>query len=317
MQHSTVIQATQAADRLYAQLARLYFWRDPSCRWDSVDVADDADEARGVAVALSPAIVERALAGNGEVALQLAGGAGEDGVRVLAVEFNCAERSRDWPHVAAFLQALHDDLELPAPALAVRAHAGYAVWISLAQPCALADAVAFLNALRDRYLAELPPRSVTLRPGSGADGAATSWLPLLPARHAASGHWSAFIDPGLGALFADEPWLEMAPNMGQQADILATLKSVDAAALEHAVDALAASPGSAAEQQDDRPLAATAQAETPPAGARRQSSTLALGGGYSDPADFLLALMNDPSASARQRIAAAKALLPYYRSRKA
>ena len=313
MQHDTRTPVIQAMDRLYAELARLFFRREQACRWTS---AEAADEARDAVAALSPAIAEQAFAGNGEVALQLAGSGAEAGVRVLAVEFDCAERSRDWPHVAAFLQALHDDLELPAPALAVRAHAGYAVWISLAQPWALADAVAFLNALRDRYLTQLPRHVLTLRPGDAAPGTDASWLPLLPARHAASGHWSAFIDPGLGALFADEPWLEMAPNRGQQADILATLKSVDAAALARAVDALAASSRGAAERQDDPTPAATAVAQKPPAGARRQSPMLALGGGFADPADFLLALMNDPSASARQRIAAAKALLPYYRCRR-
>ena len=310
MQHSTVIPATQAADRLYAQLVRLFFWREQACRWTSVEAAV---EARDVVVELSPTIVERALAGDGEVALQLAQAGGEGGVRVLAVDFM---RSRDWPHVAAFLQALQDDLELPAPALAVRAHAGYAVWMSLAQPLALADAAAFLEAVRDRYLAELPPAAVTLRPGGAADGG-QAWLPLLPARHAVSGHWSAFIDPGLGALFADEPWLEMAPNMGQQADILAPLGSVDAAALARAVEILAASAVRCAEGERKAATLANTPADASPVGARRKTATLALGGGFADPADFLLALMNDPSASARQRIAAAKALLPFYRNRKA
>ena len=298
-------------DRLYAQLARLFFCREQQlCRWNS---AEAAGEACDVVAALNPAIVEQALAGGGEVAWQLAQDGGQSGVRVLAVDFM---RSRDWPHVAALLQALHDDLELPAPALAVRAHAGYAVWISLAQPLALAEAVAFLSALRERYLAELPPAAVILRPGSGADGG-QAWLPLLPERHAASGHWSAFIDPGLGALFADEPWLEMAPNMGQQAEILAPLKSVDAGALARAVETLAALTVRCAEGESKAATLANMQANASPSGACCQSSTLALGGGFADPADFLLALMNDPSASARQRIAAAKTLLPYYRSRKA
>ena len=297
-------------DRLYAQLARLFFWRGQSCRWTSVEAAA---EARDVVAELSPAIVERALAGDGEVAMQLAQEGGEGGVRVLAVDFM---RSRDWPHVAAFLQALQDDLELPVPALAVRAHAGYTLWMSLAQPLALADAVAFLEALRERYLADLPPQAVTLRPGSGADGA-QAWLPLLPVRHAVSGHWSAFIDPGLGALFADEPWLEMAPTMGQQADILASLGSVDAAALARAVEDLAASAVRCAEGEGKAATLANTQADASKVGARRKTATLALGGGFADPADFLLAVMNDSSATARQRIAAAKALLPYYRCRKA
>ena len=47
-------------------------------------------------------------------------------------------------------------------------------------------------------------------------------------------------------------------------------------------------------------------------GAPRRRSALNVGSGYRDPQSFLLAVMNDESASARQRIAAAKALLPYF-----
>ena len=299
-------------NRLHTQLARLYAPGDAWCRlWPA---GADGDTAWGDAVGFSAAIVDRLLAGGDEAALHVVGAGG--GVRVLVIEFNCATRSRDWPHVAALYQALQDELELPAPALAVRAHAGYALWISLAQPWPQSDAVAFLDALRARYLAELPPAAVTLRPGEATDADA-ALLPLLPARHAASGHWSAFIDPGLGALFADEPWLEMAPNPGQQADILAPLKSVDAAALAHAHEALAAPSADRADDGDTALAAALPPVgDAPSAGVRRQSQRLALGGGYTDPADFLMALMNDPSASARQRIAAAKALLPYHHRRK-
>ncbi len=298
-------------NRLHAQLARLYAPGDAWCRLRPAGA--DGDTAWGDAVGFSAAIVDRLLAGGDEAALHVVGAGG--GVRVLVIEFNCATRSRDWPHVAALYQALQDELELPAPALAVRAHAGYALWISLAQPLPQSDAVAFLDALRARYLAELPPAAVTLRPGEATDAGA-ALLPLLPARHAASGHWSAFIDPGLGALFADEPWLEMAPNPGQQADILALLKSVDAAALARAREVLAAQETGGGDSGTTPEAMPAAVDDIASAGVRRQAPRLALGGGYTDPADFLMALMNDPSASARQRIAAAKALLPYHHRRK-
>ena len=300
-------------NRLYAQLARLYALSDALCRRRSAGA--DGDAPWGEAVGFSAAIVERLMAGGDEVALQLAG-TGE-AVRVLALEFN---RSRDWPHVAALSQAVQDELGLPAPAIAVRAHAGYALWISLAQPLPRSDAVVFLGALRARYLAELPAAALTLRPGDAADAGA-ALLPLLPVRHAASGHWSAFIDPGLGALFTDEPWLEMPPNPGQQADILALLRSADAAALAHARQVLAAQGSESADGDGEGgPIPGamlTTVADVPTAGGRGQAPRLALGGGYTDPADFLMALMNDPTASARQRIAAAKALLPYHHRRKA
>ena len=296
--------------RLHAQLARLYALPDARCRLRPS--AADGDAAWGEAVGFSAAIVERLMAGSDAAALQQVGAGGE--VRVVVLEFT---RSRDWPHVAALYQAVQDELGLPAPALAVRAHAGYALWFSLAKPLPRSGAVAFLDALRARYLADLPAAALTLRPDAAVDADA-ALLPLLPAPHAASGHWSAFIDPGLGALFADEPWLEMAPNPGQQADILAPLKSVDAAALANAREVLVASRADGTDDADATPAAILpAVTDAASAGGRRQAPRLALGGGYTDPADFLMALMNDPSASARQRIAAAKALLPYHHRRKA
>jgi len=41
-------------------------------------------------------------------------------------------------------------------------------------------------------------------------------------------------------------------------------------------------------------------------------SKLGEGNTYTDPRDFLLALMNDSSVGVKQRIKAAKALLPYF-----
>ena len=234
-------------------------------------------------------------------------------VRTVVVDF---ERSCDWPHVEALYRALQADLDLPAPAVAVRANVGYTLWLSLAEPVALADAQAFLAALRGRYLADLPVDALTLHPCG--DAAQNLTVPLLPACAVASGTWSAFIDPTLGALFVDEPWLAMAPNSDKQADILAALKSVDVADFARARQRLRET------QAVQRPLAETDAAAAGaglPAKSQRgkrrgERAKLALGGGYADPASFLLALMNDPSASARQRIAAAKALLPYYASRK-
>jgi len=45
--------------------------------------------------------------------------------------------------------------------------------------------------------------------------------------------------------------------------------------------------------------------------ARRDQSTLEVGNNFTDPKAFLLAVMNDASASSRDRIEAARALLPY------
>lgn len=217
---------------------------------------------------------------------------GADGrVRTLVVGI---ERGSDWTTVAALYEGLQADLELPAPAVSVSPTAGFQVWLSLAEPVAAEDAAAFLEALRRRYLAELPAARLHLQPLAGE---AASRVARVPALDEASGKWSAFIDPSMGSMFVDGPGLEIAPNPERQADMLAAVKSIAAKDFQRAFTALAA----AAEAMDD-------EAPATAGGAR---STLALGGNFTDPKAFLLAVMNDPAASAKARIRAAKALLPY------
>jgi hypothetical protein len=127
-----------------------------------------------------------------------------------------------------------------------------------------------------------------------------SVMNLVPSLHMTTGKWSAYIDPSLGSMFMDEPWLEIAPNLDKQADILASLESIRTEDFQKACIALA--------------TAALPDAESPvmthpdPVRAKLNINTP-----YTDPESFLLAVMNDPSASPRHRISAAKALLPYFR----
>lgn len=223
---------------------------------------------------------------------------GADGmVRTLLIKF---ARPGDWEVVARLYQALQEELDWPAPAISVSGEKGFRLWLSLAQPVPLAQAQHFLAVLRRRHLADLPPASLELVPD-----AESATINLVPALHTVSGKWSAFIDPSLGSMFSDESGLEMAPNMDRQADLLAGLKSIDAAAFQHGLAQLAA--------DDSPPSPATepvpGESAQRPAGER---STLTVGSNFSDPKSFLLAVMNDPSASAGQRIKAAKALLPYF-----
>ncbi|WP_153130531.1 hypothetical protein [Dechloromonas hortensis] len=212
-------------------------------------------------------------------------------VRTLSIRF---ARPGDWEALARLYQALQEELDLPAPAISVSGDQGFRLWLSLAQPVPVGLARHFLAELRRRYLADLPPASLELVPG-----AESATINLVPALNAATGKWSAFIDPSLGSMFSDESGLEMAPNMDRQADLLASLKSIDAAAFRHGLALLAADePSPAPDDSTQRP------ADKP--------STLSVGSNYSDPKSFLLAVMNDPSASAGQRIKAAKALLPYF-----
>jgi hypothetical protein len=283
--------------RLIAELERLYFL--PAQRGGYAP-------ASGVEGAAS-------LGGKHSSALPLVGDDG--GVRTLTVEF---ARAADWPQVGALYQALQSDLQLPAAALAIGGGAAYSLWISLAEPVPGTVAEAFLAALRANYLADLPPAALALRPA----GAEPSRLALLPAPQGANGRWSAFIDPSLGAMFSDEPWLEMAPNIDKQADLLARLASVGRDDWRRALALLAAraapvvadAGGTLAPDADGdaggvRTTAATARSSPP--SSRKGRRTLSLGGDFADPVSFLRALMNDSSADVRDRIAAAKALLPY------
>lgn len=266
--------------RLIAELQRLYF--------------HPVQLAGGAVVTFE--LLAGSLAGEFSVGLDLSGGA--DLVRLLAVDFR---RAADWPAVEGLCQSLHDELELPLPAVSVSARAGFRLWFSLREPVPLVQAQSFLAALRQRYLAELPAAGVECHPG----GPEAARLDLVPARDETSGKWSAFIDPGMGSMFVAEPGLEMAPNLERQADMLATVASIGPDDWARALALLLAPPLVAPE------LAVSPVIPLVPA-STKSSCRLGLGGDFRDPQSFLLAVMNDPTATADQRIQAATVLLPYF-----
>ncbi|WP_371325386.1 hypothetical protein VX159_07675 [Dechloromonas sp. ZY10] len=213
-------------------------------------------------------------------------------------------RSADWEALAGLLAGLADELELPLPALSVEAQGGYRLWFSLAEPVAPAAGQAFLQGLLQRYLPALPAGRVALALPSG-----TEELPAIPAVDTAGERWSAFIDPGLGAMFCDEAGLDIAPGRDRQADLLVPVRSWSRADFTRACSELAALVGTAT----------ASVAGTPPPVAGEAVSPVALGGGwqqvgtaYDNPRSFLLAVMNDPGASPEQRLRAAEALLPHW-----
>lgn len=254
-------------------------------------------------------------------------------VRALVLELASAASGEA---VAALWQGLQNELELPAPAIAISG-AGYQVWLSLSEPIPVAQAREFLESLRRRLLAGIAPRHVQLLPGlpSGTTDAAeapdipgtsvpASHARLIPAQLDESGRWSAFISPHLAALFADEPWLDMEPSPDAQADLLLGLKSMAPADFQRArlqlapaeaVSIFAAPPAPAAlagqaaatGKQPDLENSPDAQANTA-TGHQEPRTALAA---EQDPRRFLLAVMNDPSVEMGLRIEAAKALLPY------
>ncbi|MBP8267756.1 MAG: hypothetical protein KAX47_14475 [Zoogloea sp.] len=209
-----------------------------------------------------------------------------------------------WAPVAALCEGVANVLELPAPAVSVAGGAGFRVWFALADPVPLARAEAFLAALRARFLADVPAAQVGLLP-SATDRS----VPLDPAREAGDGRWTAFIDPAMGGMFAGETWLDMAPSPERQADLLAGFKSIGTADFVRAMALL--EPGGAVVPAPLGPVAGLMM-EPPAVPGPAPRIGLAVGGGFVDPKSFLMAVMNDPAASAEHRIEAAKALLPYF-----
>ncbi|MGE5471629.1 MAG: hypothetical protein ACM3X0_12590 [Bacteroidota bacterium] len=262
-------------NKLIGELQRLYFL-DGQPRPPGLDAADAALAAP----------------------LQLVGPDGM--VRTMILEFR---QAGDWELVARLHQQIEDELDLPAPAISVSGRHGYRLWLSLAQPVAAARATMFLDALRRKYLADLLATHLRLLP----DSAAPAFAEQVPALETTTGKWSAFIDPGLGAMFIDEPGLDMAPNLDRQADLLAAYRSISDEDFARALTILQ----QPAESADDaeRP-ASEPSGEHRHAG--RAAERLNLGDNFSDPQTFLLAVINDRSASAKRRIKAAKALLPYF-----
>lgn len=209
-------------------------------------------------------------------------------------------RSADWEALAGLLAGLADELELPLPALSVEAQGGYRLWFSLAEPVAPAAGQAFLQGLLQRYLPALPAGRVALALPSGAEE-----LPAIPAVDAAGERWSAFIDPGLGAMFRDEAGLDLPPGRDRQADLLVGVKSWSRADFVRACDELAALVGSATAMTAAADSAPGAVAPLPTGGWQR------VGSAYPGPRSFLLAVMNDPGATPEQRLRAAEALLAH------
>ena len=149
-------------------------------------------------------------------------------------------RAADWESVAALWHAAQAELDLPAPAMSIDGE-GYRLWFSLAERVADETARRFIDGLIRRYLAELPDARLHI------DFAASP----PPAELIPDERWAAFIDPGLGSMFAAEPWLDMAPNRNQQADLLAALRSIRPAELSHALDRMLALPGVATAAKPD------------------------------------------------------------------
>lgn len=189
---------------------------------------------------LFPAILERHLRGEKTIAIDLVTDQGL--TRALLIDFQGAASGKGaehWSKLCEVANAVQEDLGLPAPAVSISGGKGYGLWLSLETPVPVARAQQFLHLLGEAYFPGNQLDAIVLRPDAGKPaGAATTLAELPPCVHQATGLWAAFINPGMGASFADEPGLEMAPPASAQVAFLDGLQSISVAQFTHALDLL-------------------------------------------------------------------------------
>jgi hypothetical protein len=225
-------------------------------------------------------------------------------VRAMVLEL---ARPADWSVLSALWRGVQTDLGFPAPAIAVSGIDGYQLWFSLAEPVPVAEACAFLESLRLRYLSTVAPERIGMMPCVDASAPRKAHhARLVPALQQETGHWSAFVAPDLAAIFADEPWLDLPTNPDAQASVLSRHECIKPAAFQAVLERT-------------RPVVRTAisQMESVIGESRgdndsHDSSGSACQVNRLDPKRFLLDVMSDQTIELHLRIEAAKALLPYF-----
>lgn len=202
--------------------------------------------------ALPPDVLALHLLGQRNVPISLTGG---DGLtRAMMIPFRKAkglEGDAHWLRLCEVANTLQGTLGLPAPAVSISGGDAYYLWLSLATPVPADRAQTFLERLRDAHFAEIEL----------APDAVRAPVALPPCLHPRTGKWAAFIHPGMGASFADEPGLDMSPPPLGQAAFLEGLESIGEEQFERVFLALEAAHDSAAAA---RPTVTVAPAPTIP-----------------------------------------------------
>jgi hypothetical protein len=156
----------------------------------------------------------------------------DDGLtRAMVIDFPAmadTDEAAHWTLLCTVANALQAELGFPAPAVSVSGTDGYSLWMSLETPAPTAQVQQFLELLRLAYFPNLD-----LRPD-----AASAVVALPPCLSSRTGKWTAFIHPGLGASFANDPGLEMALPFSGQTALLDGLQSISEAQLLHAMTTL-------------------------------------------------------------------------------
>lgn len=147
--------------------------------------------------------------------------------RAIVIDFprQPEDEGRHWTQLCEVANALQDKLGFPAPAVSISGGNSFRLWLSLQDPVPVADVRRFLSLLRTAWFPDLALH-------------ADSTVELPPCLHQASGKWAAFIHPGMGASFAGEEGLEMAPPPAAQLAFIEGLESIPAAKLQEAMAAM-------------------------------------------------------------------------------
>jgi hypothetical protein len=163
----------------------------------------------------------------------------DDGLtRAIVIAFHKtgdSEEAHHWSRLCTVANALQTELGFPAPAVSLSGANGYGLWLSLEAPASAAQVQKFLALLRHAYFSDM-----ALRPDP-FDGP----VELPPCLNQSTGKWAAFIHPGMGAAFADDSGLEMAPPFAGQAAFLEGVQSISEAQFLNALDMLQQSHGPA------------------------------------------------------------------------
>ncbi|NML59870.1 hypothetical protein HHL21_01985 [Massilia sp. RP-1-19] len=179
--------------------------------------------------AVAPEALVQHMLGKATLAIKLTGDNGL--TRAMVIPFRKVsgnEEAQHWTLLCEVANALQADLGLPAPAVSISGADGYGLWLSLETPVPAALAQKFVELLRQAYFPE----------GSPIPDPVGAPVELPPCLNQRTGKWAAFIHPGMGASFADESGLEMAPPMAGQLAFLEGLRRISDAQFRHALDVL-------------------------------------------------------------------------------
>jgi hypothetical protein len=194
--------------------------------------------------AVAPEALQQHVQGKKTLAISLVT---DDGMtRAMVIPFHKmsdSDGAQHWSLLCEVANALQGQLGLPAPAVSISGADGYGLWLSLEAPAPAALVQQFLELLRKAYFPSMD---------LGAD-AVTALVDLPPCLHQSSGKWAAFINPGLGASFADESGLEMAPPFAGQAALLESVQSITEAQFARAMKILQQSHGVASTASEPAP----------------------------------------------------------------